>query len=60
MLNFKEANYIHEKILMYRANPHPHINQHAPAHIDGQEDSQEDLGGHLLGKRSSNKHSLAS
>ena len=60
MLNFKEANHIHERIEKYRANPHPHIHQHAPAHIDGQEDSTEDLGGRLLGKRSSNKHSLAS
>ena len=39
MLNFKEANHIHEKIQKYRSNPHPHLHQHAPIHIDGHEDS---------------------
>jgi hypothetical protein len=61
MLNFKEASHIHERVEKFRKNPHPHIQQHAPAHIDGGfEDSTEDLSGRILGKRSSQKNTLAS
>lgn len=60
MLNFKEASHIHERVEKFRKNPHPHIQQHAPAHIDSIEDSTEDLSGRILGKRSSQKSTLAS